>query len=184
MMEQLNAKITDMQVTVSARDYITDFRNVDKFMAMCRQCRNFGRQWSCPPFAEDWTDTISGYSHVTLFATKIEPIGHNIPLAEVLGLFRTQRRRIEPLLLRLEKDTGGLAFSFAGECLCCPEGECARVNGERCRHPELVRPSLEAVGFDIGKTTEQLFSLPLKWSADGHAPEYLVLVCGLFHNRS
>lgn len=51
-----------------------------------------------------------------------------------------------------------------------------------CRHPELVRPSLEACGFDIGRTTSELFGIELKWGADGKMPEYLTLVCGFFHD--
>lgn len=45
-----------------------------------------------------------------------------------------------------------------------------------------VRPSLEACGFDIGKTTAELFGIDLKWGTDGKLPEYLTLVCGFFHN--
>ena len=52
----------------------------------------------------------------------------------------------------------------------------------RCRHPELVRPSLEACGFDIAHTTSELFGIELKWGTDGSLPEYLTLVCGFFHN--
>ena len=51
-----------------------------------------------------------------------------------------------------------------------------------CRHPERVRPSLEACGFDLCRTTESLMGIPLRWSTDGRLPEYLTLVSGFFHN--
>ena len=36
--------------------------------------------------------------------------------------------------------------------------------------------------FDIGKTTQQLLGIDIKWSHNGRIPEYLTLVCGLFYN--
>lgn len=51
-----------------------------------------------------------------------------------------------------------------------------------CRHPEKVRPSLEAFGFDISRTLSELFGIRLLWGKDGVIPEYLTLVCGFFHN--
>ena len=45
-----------------------------------------------------------------------------------------------------------------------------------------IGPSLEACGFDIARTTSELFGIELKWGTDGSLPEYLTLVCGFFHN--
>jgi hypothetical protein len=47
-----------------------------------------------------------------------------------------------------------------------------------------VRPSLEACGFDIGRTTSELFGIELRWGSRGQMPEYLTLVCGFFHNAT
>lgn len=176
------ALVTDLRATIPAETYIAQYRDPAKFLSLCRECRNFGRLWACPPFARDWAPRLARYSLATIFVTKIVPPDPHMPLADSERLFIAERRRIEPMLLRLERETNGLAFAFAGECLHCPKGECTRPLGLPCRHPDLVRPSLEAAGFDIGLTTEKLFSLPLKWSADGFCPEYFVLVCGLFHN--
>ena len=77
---------------------------------------------------------------------------------------------------------GGRSFAYVGTCLYCPEGTCTRPEAKPCRHPELVRPSLEACGFDIAHTTSELFGIELKWGTDGSLPEYLTLVCGFFHN--
>ena len=60
---------------------------------------------------------------------------------------------------------------------------CTRNCGTPCRHPEKVRPSLEAFGFDIAKTLAELFNIELLWGKDGKLPEYLVLVSGFFHNE-
>lgn len=69
-----------------------------------------------------------------------------------------------------------------GTCIHCPEGSCTRPEGRPCRHPELVRPSLEACGFDVARTASELFGIELKWGSGGRMPEYLTLVCGFFHD--
>ena len=97
-------------------------------------------------------------------------------------LIRPERMRHERQLLMLERRHGGRAFAYAGTCLHCPEGTCTRPSGEACRHPELVRPSLEACGFDLGRTVSELFGFELLWSRNGLIPQYLTLVSGFFHN--
>lgn len=99
-------------------------------------------------------------------------------------------------LLEKEAQLHGRAF-FAGTCLLCGRGAgqgtkrgakrgakqgaesgggCTRREGLPCRHPDKVRPSLESMGFDIGKTAKELFGLELKWASYGMLPEYYVLV--------
>ena len=110
------------------------------------------------------------------------PQKQGLPSSEAGRLILPERRRLEQQLLGMERQYGGLSFAYVGTCLHCPEGTCTRPDGKPCRHPELVRPSLEACGFDIGKTTAELFGIDLKWGTDGKLPEYLTLVCGFFHN--
>ena len=117
-----------------------------------------------------------------LTVTKIVPQKQGLPFSEAGRLILPERRRLEQQLLGMERQYGGLSFAYVGTCLHCPEGTCTRPDGKPCRHPELVRPSLEACGFDIGKTTAELFGIDLKWGTDGKLPEYLTLVCGFFHN--
>lgn len=85
----------------------------------------------------------------------------------------------------MEREHGGMALGFAGTCIYCPETEkCSRLIDQPCRHPDLARPSLESFGFDIGKTTSELFNIPLLWGKDDKMPEYLTLVCGFFTNAT
>ena len=103
-------------------------------------------------------------------------------MSEAGRLIRPERQWLERRLLEMERRYGGRSFAYVGTCLYCPEGTCTRPAAKPCRHPELVRPSLEACGFDIAHTTSELFGIELKWGTDGSLPEYLTLVCGFFHN--
>ena len=85
-------------------------------------------------------------------------------------------------LLALEEEYNGRAF-YAGSCILCPWEECARRSGKACRYPSRIRRSLEACGFDLGRTTSELFGIEMKWSENRNLPEYLLLVSGFLSDR-
>lgn len=172
----------DYTASLPAADCIARFREAERIAGYCRACPNYGRSWACPPFDFDVTEYISGHATALIVATKIIPATPGLPLSETGRLIRPERVRHERLLLDMERRYGGRAFAYAGTCLYCPEG-CSRPEGLPCRHPEWVRPSLEACGFDLCRMTEELLGIPLRWSADGLLPEYLTLVSGFFHNE-
>lgn len=183
-MTEYHYTIKEYSKTIPAQHYITHFRDADKFLEFCKQCKNYGNCWACPPFEQDWSAILERYDTVTLFACQMTFAQQGIPLSESTAIIRPERQQIEKMLRQQEQERCGKAFAYAGTCLYCPEGTCTRAQGISCRHPELVRPSLEAVGFDIGKTTSELFGIELKWTKDNTIPEYLVLVSGLFYNMN
>ncbi len=176
--------------SISADDYITGFRNTDKFIEFCKQCNKYGHCWACPPFMFSTDDYIHGYEYVYIIGTKIafteSARMQNTSLEKnkeiVLHAIAETRRKLDQQLLALEKIVAGSKAFFAGTCHLCDEDDCTRDHHEPCRYPEKIRPSLEAFGFDIGKTSEKLLNIELKWSHDERLPEYLTLVSGLFTN--
>ena len=172
----------DITRSVPAKEYIERYRDAERIGGYCRACPNYGRSWGCPPFEFDVEEYLAGYKTVLLTVTKITPADPETPFSEVSRMILPERRRLERHLLEMERRYGGRAFAYIGTCLYCPQGTCSRLKGEPCRHPDKVRPSLEACGFDVAKTTQEIFGLELKWSKDGKVPEYLQLVCGFFHN--
>lgn len=172
----------DFTAELPVADYIARYRDADRFIGCCRECSNFGHSWGCPPFEYDVGQLLSRYRTALLVATKITPAEEGRPLSDAGALIRPERVRLERRLLDMEERFGGRAFAYVGSCLYCPEGSCTRPDGKPCRHPELVRPSLEAYGFDIGRTASELLGIELKWGAEGRLPAYLTLVCGFFHN--
>jgi len=169
---------------IAVDGYVARFRDEQRFIELCRKCPNYGNCWACPPFDFDTTRILRQYKYVRLIASKITPAADNIPIEQAQSLIRPERIVLERKLRDMEKQYGGRAFAFAGECLYCGESSCTRKCGQPCRHPDMVRPSLEAFGFDISLTLRKLFGIELLWGKDGTLPEYLVLVCALFHNST
>ena len=172
----------DLVRSLPAADYTARFRDAERFAPLCRECANYNRSWGCPPFGFDVATRLGEYSQVLLIATRIVPAQTGLPISLSRRLIHPERLRLDGRLRELERLHGGLSCSYVGSCLYCPEGTCTRPEGRPCRHAELVRPSLEAYGFDIGRTLRELFSIELLWGTEGRMPEYLTLVCGLFHN--
>ena len=176
--------VKDMSTILPAEEYIRRFRDAETFMRRCMECRNYNRTWGCPPYDHDIEEELGHYNSVMITVTVINLGGNRIFLTEWDSVTAPQRERLEKMLLEKEKELGGKAFGFGGTCRHCPAGKCTRRDGLPCRHPELVRPSLEAYGFDISKTLAELFDIELVWGKEGFMPEYITLVSGCMFDKN
>lgn len=193
----------EFSVVCPMADYMRGFRDVSRFEEYCKVCGQYGTCWACPPFDFDTDGYLARYENILLVAVKIdvpcrsekipelgktddsEILPANDGIADIaierrMKLLEQTRVVMDRELLEKETRLHGRAF-FAGTCLLCGQGAeqgggCTRREGLPCRHPDKVRPSLESMGFDIGKTAKELFGLELKWASDGMLPEYYVLV--------
>ena len=168
---------------IDAKNYIHEFRRTDYFIEFCKQCKNYNHRYGCPPFDDKTLSIVEGYEKVRIMGVKIIPNNKQLPLSAANDLMKPVITEMNEELLELEKSLGGYAFGFVGTCPYCGGAPCARVSGEPCRHPDKVRPSLEAFGFDMSKTARDLLGLEIKWSQGELIPEYLTLVCGVFYHK-
>ncbi|MDE6289057.1 MAG: DUF2284 domain-containing protein, partial [Muribaculaceae bacterium] len=116
-------------------------RDVARFEKLCRECPCYGRRWCCPPLETDELEKPEKYPTLTLVGARITPKITGRPIEEAGSLIADCRRHIEPQILKKEKETGGFAALFTGQCTHCGKQKCTRIKGDPCRHPELVRPS-------------------------------------------
>ena len=134
--------------------------------------------------------TVAGPALLSsLTRTNTSPVINKRTLSELNNIRNGQaiesaRKIIDPQLLTLEHEYPDSRAFYAGTCHLCPLNSCTRINGFPCLHPQEIRPSLESVGFDIGKTVSELLHIELQWSNDARLPEYLTLVSGLFTKES
>lgn len=168
---------------ITVEDYIKGFRDEERFIELCKRCPNYGNSWGCPPFEFDTDIFLRRYKYAHLLALKITPSEKGIPFEKTQELIRPERIKIENELLDMEHRYGGRAFAYIGKCLHCNDAVCTRVCNKPCLHPDKVRPSLEAFGFNIERTLSELFGIKLLWGKNGKLPEYLVLVSAFFHNN-
>ena len=180
-------QISHQVAVMDAAVYVRRYRDVPRFLGYCQQCENYGRVWSCPPFDFDVETLTDGYCQVAVWGTTITFDQVARETCVTLELSRqTASEAIEaawqvllPFLYRLEAEHSG-ARIFTGRCRQCRPVLCSRVEGRPCRKPQLMRHSLEAVGFDLSATVRDLLGIDLEWSRDGQLPSRITLVTALF----
>ena len=112
-------------------------------------CGKYGTNWTCPPGVGDLDECIgkiSKYSKVLVFRSqyKLKEWYDAERIEETIGQHQANVRRIRELI---PKEIGDHFVLSGGGCVYCKE--CAYVRNERCIHPEISIPSLEAYGVDI-----------------------------------
>ena len=182
----MNYTVTHKEVVVDADEFIGSYRDVERFEVFCSQCPSYGRMWCCPPYDFDPRTVSDGFTTVKLMATTIvfdEATRAECKTAEetsATGRIAMEEvwKTVLPRLYEMERETpGSRCFTF--RCSLCPEG-CTRPEGKPCRHPERMRHSLEAVGFDVIAMANDLLDIDLEWSADGTLPKRLTIITALF----
>lgn len=155
----------------------------ERFLAMCRECPNYGTVWSCPPYAFRPEALLAQFSGITVWGAKIvfdaDAHGQGEPVELAKTVMAREKRRVDFAALLQEKNRPGSLALYGGGCRLCPV--CNRTLSKPCKHPGQMRPSLESLGYDVGAISAQMLKLPLLW-ADKRLPEYLTLVTALLYN--
>lgn len=176
--------------TLAVSDYIKSYRDREKFLVFCTQCPRYAQQWVCPPF--DCNGAISAEleqyktAHITLTKIMLSDTLRYSPKTKeesdeiTEGILREVREGLDVELLQKEQLNKGSRAFYAGNCKLCHPAPCTRLVGEPCLHPNKARPSLEALGFDLSRTAQDLLGVELKWSTTHVLPEYFCLISALF----
>jgi len=178
-------KIKTYQKEVSLSDYMASCVDIPKFMAYCRRCPNYKKNWACPPFSFSPEDLWMHYQTVLLCAKKIIlPPEMTDRAYEKEELQETCAHLLVPIkqallseLMALEAKTPDSLVLSMGSCSACIE--CTRLSKQPCRCPDLCRHSIESLGGDVTKSIEHYFEEKLIWPEEGKLPSYFFLLGGL-----
>lgn len=159
---------------------LAKYVDVPKYLGFCRECPNYGRWWSCPPYDFDPMEIWGAYDRLELLAMQIvpeTPEAREKALSDPRGLLAPFRSALDAALEQREAAFPGSRRLNAGKCLLCPR--CARDEGRPCRRSGEMRWSIESLGGAVGAMAEEILHTPLRWAKDGQPPEYFLLVGGL-----
>ena len=163
-------------------DWITTSELVfsERVRYICQtQCPMYNTTWACPPAVgtvEECKARCLSYPEA-LMMTSITEVSDIANLEETLatrGPHEELTRQVRDMIAAQGVETRALSTEACAICQHCAYPDAP------CRHPDRVRPSLEAFGFDIGAISSELLHNELKWSRDGQLPEYFTLVSALF----
>ncbi len=171
-------RIEKSQKSIKVSEYIKDYVNVDEFLQYCKKCPNYEKIWACPSYDFNPEDYWKEYDELLVVARKII-FGTDVDMARSHEIMLEVKADMSRELYEMEKDYPGSVSLSAGSCDLCKEEGCTRLSGQPCRHPELIRYSIESLGGDVGRTVSKLMGYELEWVEEGKVPSYYVLVGGL-----
>lgn len=164
------------QSETDVENYVENYVNIEEFLECCRQCPEYGKIWSCPPFDFDPLDMWRKFSRILIYGYRIEYSGER-SREEMTDVLLQVKERVTEELFEMEKQIPGSVSLSAGDCEICET--CSRVDGQPCRFPERMRYSIESLGGNVGKTISRLCGIEIEWIEEGRLPEHFVLCGGL-----
>jgi len=148
-------------VIMPARSLVVE----DRFAEMCaapQRCPSYGLAPGCPPHAilpSVFREQLQQYRSILVF--KIDA-----PISALMGPERVGiARRIHRIAAALEQEAlhlgvvraRGLAAGSCKELFCAKDAACVVLRHQQpCRHPDLARPSLSALGVNFTALAESV----------------------------
>jgi predicted metal-binding protein len=137
----------------------------------CRYgCRAYGRQFCCPPYSptsEETRRVLSEYDSAIVVRLQASMPGAGASRDQAMSSAREAQASLQRIICDLEKKAFlsgcykafGMGATPCGLCQSCvaeerlEKGEAINpLDIARCRHRDLIRPSMEACGIDVFKT--------------------------------
>jgi predicted metal-binding protein len=157
-MEELTAQARSLGATAAVIIPAASLVVEDRFAALCgapQRCPGYGLAPGCPPHAlhpSVFREQLLAYRHILVF--KIDAPVADLMSENRLPLARSIHR-IAAILETTARSRGmlqarGLAAGSCKELFCAAEEACSVLNKQQpCRHPDLARPSISALGVNF-----------------------------------
>lgn len=156
--------------------------NQDYFNLLCKDgCPNFGKKWSCPPYAPNYIDFTRQYNKILIVLLQIELeefayIKQNY--LKIKAANSVLKSRVDKALKKslIDKEF----YISTGSCRLCKPCKCKK--GIICKHPQEKTYSFEALGINVSELAKECFGIELQWYKKDYLPEYTCVVAGLLTN--
>ena len=172
----------DVNIVRILSNELIDLEDKNKFDRMCDSgCPNFGRKWSCPPFAPAYIDYSTKWKYLYIWFIQIKMKQLMYIKSDYLKIKAANsilKSRADKYLREISLKYG--KYISTGSCRFCKP--CKRKIEQVCAKPEKKTYSYEAMGIDVGTLVEKYFASKLLWYKRGQLPEYTSIVCGLLSN--
>lgn len=144
-------------------------------------CPHYNHSWACPPEAPYLEDEIKSFSKYILvykkfdlkkYIKKIQAQHPHRKKPTILNKFYTKgivrklcSTEIKKVLSTLHNDPDNILIIWHTHCRLCEEElnkPCTYDTGEKCRYPEKIRYSMEAVGINVTETAKNV-GIEIEW---------------------
>lgn len=178
---------------VSMDKMLEEYHQLRKVRKSCQSCGEYGQRWSCPEYGFDEVLFLREFKYMYLIGREyIIPRKDrqkflSVPMCKEYCVQAMRAINMESWrdLMQLEKDIPGVLTLIPGHCEICDlsGGKCTRPEGKPCPHTDVMRFSLEGLGFDVDAVSKFEIGMLLRWPQDGHLPEKLCAVMAVMSNE-
>ena len=163
---------------IKLNEVVSKHFDPNRIEGYCKDCPNYGKLWSCPPFDFDVRIAFEGRENLIVNAWAFETYNLSDDAIERINM-ETVYEMNYLILEEEKKEKGSFAF-YADSCVICGENSCTRSQNKPCRHIDIMRYPLEAFGIDVNTLLNDLFGLKLIWAEQGKKyPDIIIRVTGL-----
>lgn len=178
--------ISKLTADVDVAEFVEKYVDVERFQGLCKDCEDYGKNWSCPPFEFEVMDVWNSFNKLKIIAFKIDfdedELVREYDDRELdFILKRVERMKIKlmnEIYMLEDENSYGL---FLGKCNLCMK--CTREFGMPCKMPFKMRYSIESLGGNIDQCIEDLFDLKILYAENNRLPEYIIFVGGLLYDK-
>ena len=64
--------ISKLTADVDVAEFVERYVDVEKFQGLCKDCEDYGNNWSCPPFDFEVMDVWNSFEKFKIIAFKID----------------------------------------------------------------------------------------------------------------
>ncbi len=181
-------ELQQLTADLDMKDFYKKYVDIDNFLELCKDCENYGKNWSCPPFNFNPDEIWQSYNKIKIIAFKYtfnkELLNQEFSTEE-LNIFIKRLERTKLKLMNIiynkELEIPNSLGLFLGTCNLCMG--CTRQFGMPCKMPFKMRHSIESLGGNVDKMIEDVFGDKILYAKDGKLPEYMIFVGGLLYDK-
>ncbi|MDO5849511.1 MAG: DUF2284 domain-containing protein [Methanobrevibacter sp.] len=181
-------EIQQLSADMDMDEFYERYVDIEKFGELCKDCDEYGKNWSCPPFDFDPDEIWKSFNKIKIIAFKYnfneEILSETFTEEELETFFRKLSRtklKLMNIIYGLEAENPGSLGLYLGTCNLC--SSCTKMFGMRCKMPFKMRYSIESLGGNVDQLMEDVFETPVLYAKDGKLPDYIVYVGGLLYDR-
>lgn len=165
--------------TITTRELLDNYYDPEKYLALCRACKNYGQNYACPPLAIEPKSFILTYDYAHIFLRKVD-LNTSWSKEEALENYGQIKEKFVKDLVDYEKALGACVALVPGGCTRC--SPCKRSKKLICPEAQEMRYNISAFSLSSVNLAHDLFALDLTWFED-KKPESLSLVGALMANK-
>lgn len=179
-------EIKKLTADVDVEEFIEKYVDIERFMGLCKDCENYGKNWNCPPFDFDVMDIWNSFNKLKIIAFKLDFSDEELNMEYSDKELEFILKRLERMKVRLMNDIYALEDEnslglFFGNCNLCMK--CTREFGMPCKMPFKMRYSIESLGGNVDQLIEDVFGFKILYAKDNRLPEYLIFVGGVLFDK-